>query len=76
MVDLKKREQVALWPTGISTNVALALDEGHKRLFDGVRDPATLIVQDTGSGKQVAQLEGDQNEVPAPGAVGTFPASA
>ena len=58
VVDLKKREQIAAWPTGVSGNVALALDESHHRLFDGVRDPATLIVLDTESGKQVSQLEG------------------
>jgi hypothetical protein len=58
VVDLKKREQLTVWPTGVATNVALALDEGNHRLFDGVRDPATLIVLDTESGKQVSQLEG------------------
>jgi DNA-binding beta-propeller fold protein YncE len=58
VVDLKKREQTTVWPTGVPSNVALALDESHHRLFDGVRDPATLIVLDTESGKQVSQLEG------------------
>jgi DNA-binding beta-propeller fold protein YncE len=58
VVDLKKREQITAWPTGVSGNVALALDESHHRLFDGVRDPATLIVLDTESGKQVSQVEG------------------
>jgi WD40 repeat protein len=58
VVDLKKREQVSAWPTGVSSNVALALDEGHHRLFDGVRDPATLIILDTESGKEVSRLEG------------------
>src|SRR5882762_7829829 len=58
VVDLKKREQVVAWPTGVQANVALALDESHHRLFDGVRDPAKLIVLDTESGKQVSQVEG------------------
>jgi hypothetical protein len=58
VVDLKKREQVSAWPTGLAGNVALALDENHHRLFDGVREPATLIVLDTGSGKEVSRLEG------------------
>jgi hypothetical protein len=58
VVDLKKREQVAAWPTGVSGNVALALDESHHRLFDGVREPATLIVLDTESGKEISRLEG------------------
>jgi DNA-binding beta-propeller fold protein YncE len=58
VVDLKKREQVSAWPTGLAGNVALALDENHHRLFDGVREPATLIVLDTESGKEVSRLEG------------------
>jgi len=58
VVDLKKREQTTVWPTGVPSNVALALDEGHHRLFDGVREPATLIVLDTDSGKKVSQVEG------------------
>ena len=58
VVDLKKREQISTWPTGVSGNVALALDESHRRLFDGVRNPATLIVLDTESGKEISRLEG------------------
>ena len=58
VVDLKKREQVSAWPTGVAGNVALALDEGHHRLFDGVREPATLIVLDTETGKEISRLEG------------------
>jgi hypothetical protein len=58
VVDLKKREQVASWQPGVAGNVALALDEGHHRLFDGVREPATLIILDTESGKEISRLEG------------------
>jgi hypothetical protein len=58
VVDLKKGEMVRTWPTGVQASVALALDEAHHRLFDGVRDPAKLIVLETESGKQVTQLEG------------------
>jgi WD40 repeat protein len=58
VVDLKKREQVSALPTGVAGNVALALDESHHRLFDGVREPATLIVLDTESGKEISRLEG------------------
>ena len=58
VVDLKKREQVESWQTGVAGNVALALDEGHHRLFDGVREPATLIILDTESGKEISRLEG------------------
>src|SRR5262249_9664518 len=46
------------WPTGGRTNVALALDETNHRLFDGVREPPSLIVVDTGSGQQVSKVEG------------------
>ncbi len=38
--------------------MALALDESQHRLLDGVRYPATLIILDTESGKQVSKLEG------------------
>jgi DNA-binding beta-propeller fold protein YncE len=58
VVDLKKREQVSAWPVGISGNVAMAMDEKRHRLFDGVRNPATLIVLDMESGKEVSRLEG------------------
>jgi WD40 repeat protein len=58
VVDLKKRKQVSAWPTGVTGNVALALDESHHRLFDGVREPATLIVLDTESGKEISRLDG------------------
>jgi len=58
VVDSKKREQVNTWSTGVQSNVALAFDESHHRLFDGVRDPATLLVLDTESGKQVSRVEG------------------
>jgi hypothetical protein len=58
VVDLKKREQVAAWQTGVAGNVALALDEVHHRLFDGVREPATLIILDTESGKEISRREG------------------
>jgi len=58
VVDQKKGAQVKAWPTGVQANVALALDESNHRLFDGVRDPATLIVLDTESGKKVSQVEG------------------
>jgi hypothetical protein len=58
VVDRKQRRQIAAWPAGVQSNVALALDESHHRLFDGVRDPPALIVLDAESGKQVSRLEG------------------
>jgi DNA-binding beta-propeller fold protein YncE len=59
VVDREKRQVTATWPlTGVSSVVALALDEGHHRLFGGSNNPPMLIVLDTESGKQIAQLEG------------------
>src|SRR5215472_387186 len=59
VVDRQKHEQTAAWPlTGVPGVVALAFDETHHRLFGGSRNPPTLIVLDTESGKQIAQLEG------------------
>ena len=59
VVDREKRQVTATWPlTGVPSVVALALDETHHRLFGGSRNPPMLIVLDTESGKQIAQLEG------------------
>jgi DNA-binding beta-propeller fold protein YncE len=59
VVDREKRQQTAAWPlTGVPGVTALALDETHHRLFGGSRNPPTLIVLDTESGKQITQLEG------------------
>jgi DNA-binding beta-propeller fold protein YncE len=59
VVDREKGEQTAAWPlAGVPGVVALALDETHHRLFGGSRNPPMLIVLDTESGKQIAQLDG------------------
>jgi DNA-binding beta-propeller fold protein YncE len=59
IIDREKRQVTATWPlTGVPSVVALALDERHHRLFGGTRNPSMLIVLDTESGKQIAQLEG------------------
>jgi YVTN family beta-propeller protein len=59
VVDREKREETAAWPlTGVPSVVALALDETHHRLFGGSRNPPMLIVLDTESGKQIAELDG------------------
>jgi DNA-binding beta-propeller fold protein YncE len=58
VLDRKKREPIATWPvTGAENYGPLALDESHHRLFLGSRKPPLLIVFDTESGKQIAQLE-------------------
>jgi DNA-binding beta-propeller fold protein YncE len=59
VVDREKREEIATWPLmGVPGVVALALDETHHRLFGSSRNPSMLIVLDTQSGAQIAQLEG------------------
>ena len=58
VLDRKKREQIATWPVAGAENYGpLALDESHHRLFLGSRKPPMLIVLDTESGKQIAQLD-------------------
>ena len=59
VLDRKKREEITTWPvTGVPSIVALAFDETHHRLFGGSRNPPMMVVFDTGSGKQIIQLEG------------------
>lgn len=56
VVDRNKREQIATWPLAHLAS-ALALDESHHRLFAGGRNPPKLVVLDTESGKQIAELD-------------------
>jgi hypothetical protein len=59
VVDREKREVVAKWPVpDAKSSNSLALDETHRRLFDGTSNPPLLLVFDTESGKKIAQLEG------------------
>jgi DNA-binding beta-propeller fold protein YncE len=58
VLDRKKREQITTWPVAGAENYGpLALDESRHRLFLGSRKPPMLIVFDTESGKQIAQLD-------------------
>jgi DNA-binding beta-propeller fold protein YncE len=56
VVDRNKREQIATWPLAHLAS-ALALDEIRHRLFAGGRNPPKLVVFDTESGKQIAELD-------------------
>jgi DNA-binding beta-propeller fold protein YncE len=47
---------LARWPVTQSLNFPMALDEANHRLFIGTRQPATLSVFDTTTGKVVASL--------------------
>ncbi len=57
VLDRKMRVQVAKWTIpGIQKNVAIALDEKRRRLFLGVRTPASIVVLDSNSGAVVASV--------------------
>jgi hypothetical protein len=56
VVDTKKREVGATWPTSSQRNGDGAFDEKTHRLFIGTRTPPQMIVMDSSSGKEVAAL--------------------
>jgi hypothetical protein len=57
VIDRTTLEVVARWELhGASSNFPMALDEADRRLFVGCRHPASLVVFDTQSGKQIASL--------------------
>ena len=58
VVDVKDRKVALVIPLGeFKENYAIALDPGNQRLFVSCQNPAKLLVFDTVSGKQVAQLD-------------------
>jgi DNA-binding beta-propeller fold protein YncE len=58
VADLVKGVVAAHWPvTTCTDNFPMTLDENHHRLFVGCREPASLLVFDTQTGKQVASME-------------------
>ncbi len=66
VVDRDKGTVISSWPVvGARSNYAMALDESRHRLFVGARRPAKLLVFDTDSGKQVADLAspGDADDI-------------
>jgi len=66
VVDRKAGKVVTTWPvTGAAANFPMALDEANHRLFIGCRNPACLLIFDTGSGRQVARVEigGDTDDL-------------
>src|SRR6202043_1293242 len=56
VVDTKKREVVVTWPTSSQRNGDGAFDEKTHRLFIGTRTPPQMIVMDSNTGKEVANL--------------------
>src|SRR6266446_2935175 len=56
VVDTKKREVVSTWPLSSQRNGDGAFDEKTHRLFIGTRKPPRMIVMDSETGKEVANL--------------------
>ena len=57
VLDRKSRTELAKWTIpGIEKNVAMDLDEKGRRLFLGVRTPASVVVLDSDSGRVVATV--------------------
>jgi DNA-binding beta-propeller fold protein YncE len=66
VIDRKKHLVLQPWPLqDVQGNTPIALDEAHHRLFVGARRPATLLVLDTSTGKQVAAIgiDGDTDDI-------------
>jgi DNA-binding beta-propeller fold protein YncE len=49
-------KELTRWPVTAGQNFPMALDEGNHRVIVGTREPATLSVFDTGTGKMVASV--------------------
>ena len=55
----RETRQIIKWNlTAAGTNFPMALDERHRRLFVAARRPASLLVLDMDSGRQIAKLPG------------------
>jgi len=66
VVDRAKREVIAKWPLkAAQSNFPMILDEDHHRLFVGCRNPAKMLVLDTGTGATVAAVDcvGDTDDL-------------
>jgi len=49
-------KELTRWPLTVGQNFPMALDEADHRVIVGTREPATLSVFDTGTGKMVASV--------------------
>ena len=66
VVDRQKRSPVTAWPlAGVRANFPMALDEAGHRLIVIAREPPTLLVMDTESGKEITRADscGDADDV-------------
>ena len=49
-------KEITRWPVTVAQNFPMSLDEADHRVIVGTREPATLSVFDTGTGKMVASV--------------------
>jgi DNA-binding beta-propeller fold protein YncE len=49
-------KEIARWPLTVGQNFPMSLDEADHRVIVGTREPSTLSVFDTGTGKMVASV--------------------
>src|SRR3984885_7281812 len=49
-------KEITRWPLTVGQNFPMALDEADHRIIVGTREPATISVFDTGTGKMVASV--------------------
>jgi DNA-binding beta-propeller fold protein YncE len=66
VIDRAARKLLTTWPvTDASSNYPMAVDHADHRLFVGCRQPATVLIYDTASGKRVASVEtvGDTDDL-------------
>jgi WD40 repeat protein len=56
VVDTNKREVVSTWPVSSQRNGDGAFDEKTHRLFIGTRTPPRMLVMDSQTGKEIANL--------------------
>ena len=57
----RNTKAITRWSLTLGQNFPMALDEADHRLFVGTREPATLSVFDTGTGKMVASVPAVQD---------------
>src|ERR1700688_4265566 len=49
-------KELTRWPVTVAQNFPMALDEADHRIIVGTREPATISICDTGTGKMVASV--------------------
>jgi DNA-binding beta-propeller fold protein YncE len=62
VADLAKGSVVAHWQVACEDNFPMTFDEAHHRLFVECREPKSLVVFNTETGKTVATLDGPSSD--------------